>query len=809
MSAHSDSSPSGYKQPPSDVLEVMHAPSLPIPHLSPTSDRMILASRQRYPSIQHAATPYMRLAGVRVEAGNHNRRNTKTGSGIRPYANKFELLHIKDGTKIAVALPQGARVTDPIWSADGRHFAFESITSDSVDIWIGDGQTGTIRCVPNVRLNPVLEDELQWMPDQTRLLIKLVPEDLGPPPQESAIPWGPNVQESDGKKGQSSTYEARDTLKSRHDEDLFDYYAASQLAFVDAESLTVQMVGGIDRYVSLKASPDGKHLLVKAIRKPYSYATTFRRFPQDIMIWGLSDTSNIHPVTITSLPLADRVPIRGVPLGPRETSWRANVPATLIWAEALDGGDWNVKATKRDKIMLLQAPFTKEPVEIARTEYRFRGYKWGRNPELAVLSEYDINRQWERSFIVNIDDPQQEPQLLVDISMKEKYNNPGDIVLHRMANGFEVIYQTDGASIFFAGTGSSLHGDRPFLDSLNHRTANRSRLFRSSKSSYEKFLAFSDAEAQSFLSQRESPNDPPNVFQHTLQDAIDDAVDGEAAFTSQVVAVTHNPNPTPVVSQIGKRLVTYKRADGVELSFNLHTPAGYQEGTRVPTILYAYPRDFADKSQAGQVSGSQAVFTRIRKHQFLLLSGYAIIENAAFPIIGDPQKAYDTYLEQLVSNAEAAVNKAVELGVADPDRIGVTGHSHGALMAANLVAHSSLFRAGIATSGSYNKTLTPFGFQNERRSVWQAPDVYRHASPFFSADQIKRPLLLVHGMDDANPGTTPLQSINFYSAIRGNGGITKLVLLPHEPHWYEAKESNEHLVHEMLAWFDKYVKNVA
>ena len=258
---------------------------------------------------------------------------------------------------------------------------------------------------------------------------------------------------------------------------------------------------------------------------------------------------------------------------------------------------------------------------------------------------------------------------------------------------------------------------------------------------------------------------------------------------------------------IQKRLVKYKRADGLDLSFTLYTPPGYKEGTRVPTILYAYPLDYADPTTAGEVSGSQETFTRLSQYRFMLLAGYAIIDDAAFPIIGDPKKAYDTYLDQLVADAKAAVDEAVRLGVADPERIGVTGHSHGALMTVNLVAHSDLFRAGVATSGSYNKTLTPFGFQNERRSVWEAPDVYRQVSPFFVADKIKTPLLLMHGAEDANPGTTPLQSTMLYEAIRGNGGITRLVLLPHEPHWYTAMESNEQEVYEMLRWFDKYVKN--
>jgi dipeptidyl aminopeptidase/acylaminoacyl peptidase len=370
------------------------------------------------------------------------------------------------------------------------------------------------------------------------------------------------------------------------------------------------------------------------------------------------------------------------------------------------------------------------------------------------------------------------------------------------------VVRQEGDSIYLAGIGSSPDGDRPFLDRLDLKTLKSERLFRSDRTSYELFLSFSGPDTRSFLTWHESPIDPPNACARRLGKSVD-APAGEPAFASTRVAITHIPDPAPAVRAIKKRLVKYKRADGLDLSFTLYTPPGYQEGTRVPTILYAYPLDYADAAKAAQVAGSQETFTQLRQYRLLLLAGYAIIDNAAFPIVGDPKKAYDTYLDQLVADAKAAVNEAVRLGVADPERIGVTGHSHGALMTANLVAHSDLFRAGVATSGSYNKTLTPFGFQNERRSVWEAPDVYLKVSPFFFADKLKTPLLIVHGTDDANPGTTPLQANKLYEAIRGNGGITRLVLLPHEPHSYTAMESNEQLVYEMLRWFDKYVKNAS
>ena len=646
--------------------------------------------------------------------------------------------------------------------------------------------------------------ELQWMPDQKTMLVKLVPDKLGAPPAKPLVPAGPSIQETGGAQGQSSTYENRDTLGSGHDEDLFDYYAASQLALVDAASSAITLLGTPGLYDLLESAPDGRHLLVSAIHKPYSYVTTHDRFPRTVEVWDTASRDRPTVQTIAKLALADRVPIHGVPLGPRDFFWRPSEPATLLWAEALDGGDWNVKVAARDKVMMLKAPFTSAAVELTRTEQRLQGISWSERPEIALVHEYDHNRHWRRTALFNVDEPQQAPRVLWDLSSEEKYANPGQPVHRQQANGFWLV-RVEGDSIYLAGNGSSPDGDRPFLDRLDLKTKKSERLFRSDKDSYERFLSFRGADPRNFLTWHQSVNEPPNAYLRTLG-AAQQAPASEAVFASSRAAVTQIADPTPAVRAIKKRLVKYKRADGLDLSFTLYTPPGYQEGTRVPTILYAYPRDYADASKAAQVTGSQATFTRLRNYRLLLLAGYAIIDNASFPIIGDPKKAYDTYLEQLVADAKAAVDEAVRLGVADPKRIGVTGHSHGALMTVNLLAHSDLFRAGVATSGSYNKTLTPFGFQNERRSVWEAPEVYRKASPFFFADKLKTPLLIIHGADDANPGTTPLQASKLYEALRGNGGTSRLVMLPHEPHWYSAMESNEQLLFELVGWFDKYVK---
>lgn len=793
---------SGYDRPPQNVLDVMRAPSPPVPYVSPTYDTILLVSWVDYPPIAQVAEPFLKLAGVRVEPKSRRRHDTPAGYGITECARDFTLTKVATGAETRVTLPAGCTEA-PFWSADGKRFAFRTTEGDAVRLYVGDAATGALRVMADAKLNPMLDDAAQWMPDQRTLLVKLVPRDAGTPPEAKVAASGPNIQETGGQKGESSTYETRDTLKSKDDEALFDYYATSQLALIDASTGKITPIGKPGIYADLEPSPDGQHVLVKAVHKPYSYVVTHDRFPRDVEVWSVA---GVPEKTMASLPLADRVPVHGVPVGPRDFAWRSNDPATLVWAEALDGGDWKAKVPARDKVMMQKAPFSNAPTEITRTEQRFTGMAWGEKANVALLHDYDDNKHWRRTFAINVDDPKDKPRVIWDLSTDERYKNPGTPVYKQLANGYWVMRQ-DGDSIFMKGTGSSPDGDRPFLDRFDLKTKTSERLFRSDKTAFERFLTFTDDDrGGSFLTWHQTPVDPPNAFVRTLGAKVANAPAEEATVTSTPRAVTHIADPTPIVRTIKKRLVKYKRKDGVDLSFTIYTPPNYQEGTRVPAILYAYPLDYADPSKAGQVTGSEQMFTRLRNYRLLLLAGYAIIDNASFPIVGDPKRAYDTYLDQLVADAKAAVDKAVQIGVADPDRIGITGHSHGALMTANLLAHSDLFRAGVATSGSYNKTLTPFGFQNERRSVWEAQSVYLRASTFFFADKMKLPILIMHGEDDANPGTTPLQATKLFEAVRGNGGTARLVMLPHEPHWYAAMESNEQVVAEMIRWFDKYVK---
>ena len=792
--------PATWQKPPKEVLDVLLAPPFPDAFLNPTHTTFLLATPIPYPSIADLAQPMHRLAGTRVVERNRSHY-------AADYWSAFDLVRIADESTKSVALPSGAKADAPHWSADGERYAFAIVTPDAMELWVGEAESGRLRKIEGVRLNPFFDSAILWMPDQRTLLVRTVPTEQGPPPPVPPVPPGPNVKETSGGSA-SSTYEVRDVLASAHDEDLFEYFGSTQLALVDVTSGKVTPIGRPDLYIHATPSPDG-HLLVETIRRPYSRLTTYDRFPREVDVWDTSGNAVKH---IASLPLHDSVPIWGEPEGPREFQWRATAPAMLIWIEALDGGDWNNQVPRRDKVIVWKAPFADEPVELLRTEMRFSGFSWSEAPGLAFVSEYDMIKHWTRTSALEVDTPGAVPRKLWELSFDDRYNDPGYPVFRPLANGYWVVEQ-DGDTIWLRGQGASPDGDRPFLDRLDLKTLTKERLFRCEKDAYESFQAWIDRSKGQFLVRRETPADPPNYYVRTLggREPVEPAT-GEPQWTSTLTrTITHITDPTPQIRGITKRLVTYKRADGVDLSFTLYLPPGYKEGTRLPAVVNAYPLDYADPKMAGQVFGSTQRFTTMSwQHQlYFLLLGYAVIDNPSLPVVGETNKIYDTYMEQLLAGAKAAVDKAVELGVVDSDRIGVMGHSHGALMTLNLLTHSDLFRAGIARSGAYNRSLTAFGFQSERRTLWQAPDVYAKVSPFFHVDELKNPVLLIHGEADVNPGTRPFQSELLYEAIRGNGGTARLVLLPYESHGYSALESNEHVLAEQIAWFDRYVKNAS
>jgi len=789
---------SSWQRPPRIFEDVLLAPDAPIALPSPSGEALALVRMLRYPPIADMARPMLPLAGVRVDP----RTN---GLHAEPSWVELAIKRVADGRETRIELPPDARGSGFRWSADGRRFAFLNRGPDAMELWVGEAESPGIRRIPGLRINPVLSSELAWMPDQRTLIVKQVPPGRGPAPQKPPAPSGPVMKESQGRSA-SSTYEARDLLAGPDDEPLFEYYALSQIALVDAPSGRITPVGQPGILAGVEPSPDGRLLLVERLHGPWSYTHAWLRFPRDVQILDLSGKTLL---TLASLPLQDRVPIQGVPEGPRSHAWRPTEPGTVVWLEALDGGDPARKATHRDRMMARSAPFDAPACELYRAPHRIRQWWWGEKAGLLVIEEYERERRWRHVRAFDADHPAAPARTLFDLSANDRYRDPGSPILRLTADGRQILAQ-DGDALFLEGDGATSEGDRPFLDRFSLTSLKSERLFRCDRTEYEFFVAWLGPGWNSFLTRRESPRDPPNYVMRSLAARRPEEVsEGEPRWNSKTRALTSFADPTPQIRGITKRLVTCTRPDGTPLSFVLYLPPGHVEGRRLPTVVWAYPLEYSDPATAGQVAGSDRQFTRIYGPSplFFCLDGYAVLYNVSMPVIGDPDTAYDSFIEQLVSSAQAAVDKAVELGVTDPDRVGVMGHSHGGLMTVTLLAHSDIFRAGIARSGAYNHTIRPFGFQSERRTLWEAPDTYVRLSPVMHAPKINEPLLIIHGAMDQNPGTIPFQSERLYEAVSGTGGTVRLVMLPHEQHGYTSREGVEHALAEQLAWFDRYVKN--
>ena len=777
---------SGYLAPPRAIVDILDAPPTPSVLVGPTRDVFVLVEQRSMPSIGWLARPLERLAGYRIDPRNSGPWRAPEISALtvrRLDAVSDEASAGDDGARVDA--PQGATLGWPAFSPDGSHLSYAVLRDTGIELWVVDVASGQPRPLTSASLNATWGNPCEWLFDSTGVLCRFRRSARGVPPSVPKQPDGPNIQEHDGRLAPVRTYQ--DLLANPHDEALFEYHFTSQIETVALATGMRTAIGEPGLYARVSAAPDSRHVLIERLVRPFSWLHPASRFARSVEVW----TRDGDAVTVVKLPLADAVPIGGVPTGPRGHRWNPTAPATLVWSEAQDGGDPKAEVPHRDYVYSLDAPFDGEPHELTRTEYRFSGISWTADGT-ALVTEFDRPTRWTRTALLDVRGD--EPRPLFDRSAEDRYDDPG-FPLRRPGGGAAgAALLQDGNSIYLSGAGASPEGDRPFIDRLDLRTLLTERLFHTEPETYESVVAVLSEDGSSLLTRRESKTEPPNYF-------IREIASGDRR------ALTDFSDPAPILRQIEKRLITYKRNDGTGLSATLYLPPGHREGDRPPMLLWAYPREYTNPDAASQVSGSPHRFTRLRgaTHLLLLTQGYAILDGPTMPIIGEGETANDTYIEQLVSSAAAAIDAVVELGVADRDRIAVGGHSYGAFMTANLLAHSDLFAAGIARSGAYNRSLTPFGFQNERRTFWEAQHIYAAMSPFFHAEKVNEPILLLHGEIDNNSGTFPMQSERFYQALKGHGATVRYVTLPHESHGYAARESVLHVVAEMLRWCDSYL----
>ncbi len=781
-----------YKAPPAPLQAIVDQLRAPTTSLSPRRDLIAMVKTPTLPSIREVAQPELKLAGLRI--------NPRTYSQSRfSFGEDLWLLDIESRKETRFSgLPQNLKLADMAWSPDQRSLAFTHIAeSGGVELWLVDIPSHTAKKISAAPLNTVYGRGFSWMPDSKNLLVRLRPAKQGAAPTAAVVPTGPNTQDATPGSGQRQVRTLQDLLKNEGDAKIFEHYTLVQLALVSVSGKAAT-IGDPERITNVSVSPNGMYLLTQTLERPYSYLVSSQSFPRRIEVRNLAGKV-INAVA--KLPLEEGLPPGNdaVRVGVRDVSWRADAPAAMVWAEAQDGGDPAKTADVRDIVFIQAAPFTDKPRELIKLGSRYQGAQWAR-ADLALVTEYWWKTRAVKTWRIFPDVSTKATELIASYASEDRYNDPGAPQTVMDSAGYQrLLIAADKESIFLDGAGASPEGNRPFIDRWNLTTKKKERLFHSEAPKFEDVIALLDNEGKRLLTTRESPTERANFYVRDLRKSKE----------AQLTQLTQFPHPTPQLANVGKEQIRYKRADGVDLTATLYLPPNYdaKRDGPLPMLMWAYPQEFTTASAASQVTSSPYRFNNISYWgpQAMLAMGYAVLDNPSMPIVG--KEANDTYLPQLIANAEAAVNEVVRRGVADRDRIAIGGHSYGAFMTANLLAHTRLFRAGIARSGAYNRTLTPFGFQSEERPFWKVKDTYNAMSPFNFADNIKDALLMIHGEQDNNPGTFPIQSERLFQAMKGLGGTARLVMLPNESHSYRARESISHMLYETNLWMEKYVKN--
>lgn len=772
-----------YQTPPKDIMDLALAKPTPSVSVDDKGEWLLLLERSDFPTIDELSQPELRIAGIRINPASFS---PSRGASV----DNIKIKNIKTGQTYTVeGLPKDLRATSIQWSPDQKKFAFVNTTDNSVDLYVADLVSKKVRKINQTPLNTVLGNGYQWLNNNDVIYKTIIPGKKLTVKQ--GAPTGPVVQENNGKAAASRTYE--DLIKNPYDEALFEYYATSQIVRNSAGKETI--IGKPAIYRSFSLSPDKNYLLVSTIDKPFSYLVTAGGFPHTVSLL----TINGQPVkTLAKNPSSEGQPIGfdDAPTYPRNFNWKSDEPATVTYVQALDNGLGRKKADYRDGLYAVVASGDAKPKELFKTKRRFGGIVWG-TPETAIFYERmtadrKVRMNRFNSVTGAIDS-------LFERSSNDAYSDIGTPMTHDNKYGEPVLILLNNKDLVLRSQGSSPEGDMPFIQTFDISNGNKKMLWRSVAPYYETVVTAIDPAKGTYLTSKESPTEAPNYYIRNINDKT-------------AVAITDFKNPYPQLEGIKKEKISYKRDDGINLTGNLYLPKGYdpKKDKPLPVVMWAYPIEYKSANDAAQVRGSKYTFTRINYGSpiFWVTQGYAVLDNAEMPIVGEGSKEpNDNFIPQLYLNAHAAIQKLADLGVGDSTRVAVGGHSYGAFMTANLLAHTNLFKAGIARSGAYNRTLTPFGFQSEERTYWQAPEIYNQMSPFMYADKIKTPILLIHGEMDDNPGTFPIQSERLYNAIKGHGGTVRYVVLPNEAHGYAAKENILHLLWEQNQWLDKWVKN--
>ena len=776
-----------YQKPSAEILQLADFQRAPSVFMDSKKEWLIFSYRDTYKSLDDLNQDEMKLAGLRV--------NPVTNiSSTTTYINNLKIRKIKDKSEVQVkGLPANPKITNINFSTDEKKIAFTNTVSNGVELWVLDLATATAKKISGANLNANLGTPYTWFKDSENLLVKtLVPNRPALLDSKKDLPTGPIVSTSDGKVSQNRTYQ--DLLKNPQDEANFETLTNAELQKININGSSTKFKDK-DIYAGLSFSPDGNYLMTTTIKKPYSYIVPLNRFPMTANVY---DKNGNLVKTVNEVPLNEIMPkgFSSVRTGKRSMTWRDDQPATLVYAEALDGGDQSKSADYRDEIFTWEAPFNNAPKTFFKTKQRYGGVTWSNN-DYAVVSENWYDTRNQKSYLIDLKN--NSSKVIEDRNYQDVYSDPGHFNLTRNQYGKNVIDVENGKA-YLVGDGFTKDGQKPFIDELDLKTQQKKRLYTSNlKNSKEDLSDIIDIKKGDVLVVQQSSNQYPNYFVRNIKS-------GKAS------PVTAFANPFESIKDVYKEVIKYKRNDGVELTGTLYLPANYDRKNpkeKLPLLIWAYPTEYKDKNTAGQNTQNPNDFTFPSYGSFIywVTKGYAVLDDAAFPIIGEGKtEPNDTFITQLVANGKAAIDAVDKLGYIDRNKVAVGGHSYGAFMTANLLTHSKDYACGIARSGAYNRTLTPFGFQSEQRNYWDVPEIYNTMSPFMNADKMKTPLLLIHGDADNNPGTFTLQTERYFQALKNLGAPVRMVLLPKESHGYAAKENILHVLWEEDQFLEKCLK---
>ena len=837
-----------YATPPPELADAVLAPrhlNVTLSSVSPDKKWFVDEIGDGPVVMKTFSKPFHELGGVFIDH-KANRARTLT---IRNNAG-IQLISATDGSRKPIQVPAGLRVSNATWSPDGTAIAYFGHAEDATHIYIADVASGKSRQLSKIPILATMVSSFEFTDNGRQIAAVVIPDGRAAMPTAPTAPTGPTVKLSDSAKNRLRTFPS--LMSTPYEKDLLKWHATGQLALIDVKQGTVKKFGKPDMIRSVDFAPDGKYARVTRMVEPFSYDVPVNNFGSVEEVWDATGTSlvklNERPLNLGVQDDTQDPPAAGGGRGAqqnqqgrRELAWRADGQGlTYVEQEAAPertgrrGGqagdtadDQDAASAQRggrgapqppqrkDRVYQWTAPFTDATKKVIYEHpTRLSGHRF--SPDMKVLFFSERAGQNTLDKAVYLDAPAQT-YTLARYRADDIYVNPGSIVGVRgaapagggrgggrggagAAGSTPVLMSADSEHVFYQGTSYAKNpndvGPKTFIDKVAIKTGTKTRIYESDNTDvYERVSTIIDPDAGSFIVTREGPTEVPQ--QYLVQNG-------------QRLALTKNQDVTPDLTKMKLERFTVERPDGFKFRVTVNLPQNFIPGSRPPALFWFYPREFADQDSYDRPDRTfnKNAFPNFgtRSMEFFTRLGYAVVEPDS-PIVGAQGAMNDNYVHDLRTNLAVVIDELDKRGLADRHRLAIGGHSYGAFSAVNAMVHTPFFKAGIAGDGAYNRTLTPLGFQSERRDLWQAPHVYLGMSPFLYAQNMTGALLMYHGYADQNVGTDPDNSIRLYHALNGLGKTAALYMYPLEDHGPASRETLLVLWARWAAWLDKYVKN--